>query len=56
MQLSEKPKTIYQYFIAFQESTLHFEKKKKKKRKKKEPYSSSISEVIDSERYAYLTA
>ena len=50
MQLSEKLK-ICSIFIAFLESTLsfsHFEKKKKELR------SLSISEVIDSERRAYL--
>ena len=49
MQLSEKPKIFSRFFIAFLESTLnleHFEKN--------EPHSSSISEVIDSERRAYL--
>ena len=41
------------------ESTLNFEnfeKKKKKKKKKNEPYSLSISEIIDSKRTAYLNA
>ena len=52
MQLSEKLKILCSIFIAFLESTLsfnHFEKKKKK-----ELRSLSISEVIDSERRAYL--
>ena len=52
MYLSEKSKTFSQLLIAFLESTLnfkHFEKKEK-------PHSSSISEVIDSERRAYLNA
>ena len=51
MQLSEELKILCSIFIAFLESTLsfnHFEKKKKKLR------SLSISEVIDSERRAYL--
>ena len=51
MQLSEKLKILCSIFIAFLESTLsfnHFEKKKKELR------SLSISEVIDSERRAYL--
>ena len=50
-----REESFSQNFIAFLESTLnleHFEKKKEKK----EPYSSSISEVIDSERLAYLNA
>ena len=49
MQLSEKPKTFYQFL----ESTLNFEHFEKKKN---EPHSSSISEIIDSERRAYLNA
>ena len=51
MQLSEKLKILCSIFIAFLESTLsfnHFEKIKKELR------SLSISEVIDSERRAYL--
>ena len=51
MQLSEELKILCSIFIAFLESTLsfnHFEKKKKELR------SWSISEVIDSERRAYL--
>ena len=51
MQLSEELKILCSIFIAFLESTLsfnHFEKKKKELR------SLSISEVIDSERRAYL--
>ena len=50
-QLSKKLNTFSQFFIAFLECKLnleHFEKKKN------EPHSSSISEVIDSERRAYL--
>ena len=49
IQLSGKLKSFSHNFIAFLECTLnleHFEKK--------EPHSSSISEVIDSERPAYL--
>ena len=52
LQLSETLKTFSQFFIAFLESTLileHFEKKD-------EPHSSSIYEVTDSERRAYLNA
>ena len=57
MQLSEKPKIFCFIFIAFLESTLSFEHfEKKRKRKKKEPPRFSISEVIDSERRAYLNA
>ena len=51
MQLSEKPKTFSQILIAFLGSTLNF-----KNFEKKEPHSSSISEVIHSERRAYLNA
>ena len=51
VQLSEKLKTFSQFFIAFLESTLNFEHFEKN-----EPHSSSISEVIDSERRAYLNA
>ena len=51
-QLSEKLKIFSQLSIAFLEGTLnleHFEKKN-------EPHGSSISEVTDSERRAYLNA
>ena len=51
-QLSEKPKILSQYFIAFLESTLNFEHLEKKN----EPHGSSISKVIDSERRTYLNA
>ena len=51
MQLSETPKTFCQ-FIAFLEATLNFEHFEKKN----QSHSSSISEVIDSERCAYLNA
>ena len=51
MQLSEKPKTFSQFFIALLESILNFEHFEKNER-----HSSSISEVIDSERRAYLNA
>ena len=54
MQLSEKPKIFCQFFIAFLESTLNFEHFETKK--KNESHNSSISEVIDSERRAYLNA
>ena len=50
MQLSEKPKTFPQIFIAFLESTLNF----KHFEKKYETHGSNISEVIDSERRAHL--
>ena len=57
MQLSKKPNTFCRFFIAFLESTLNFEHfVKKKKKKKNEPRSLSISEVIDSEKRAYLNA
>ena len=54
IKFSQKLKTYCCFFIAFLESTLnfkHFEKNKKKK-----PNRPSISEVIDSERRAYLNA
>ena len=50
MQSSEKPKILCCHFIVFVESTLHFERFKKKNKH----LSLSISEVIDSERHAYL--
>ena len=49
MQLTGKPKTFGQFFIPFVESKLNFEILKKN-----EPHSSSISEVIDPKRCAYL--
>ena len=52
MQLSGKLKTFSGFFIAFLESTLNFEHFEKKN----EPHSSSISEVIDSQRRVYLNA
>ena len=52
MQLSGKLKTFSRFFIAFLESTLNFEHFEKKD----EPHSSSIYEVTDSERRAYLNA
>ena len=54
MQLSEEPKTFYQCFIAFLESTLNFEHFEKK-----EPHSLSISEItdsVDSEERSHLNA
>ena len=51
MQLSEKTKTFSQLFIPFLEFTLNSEHLKKNER-----YSSCISEVIYSERRAYLNA
>ena len=51
MHLSEKPKTFCQFFIAFLKFTLNFEHFEKNK-----PHSSSISEVTDSKRRAYLSA
>ena len=50
-QLSEKSKIFFCIFIAFLESTFNFEHFEKRKRP-----SVSISEVIDSERLAYLNA
>ena len=50
MELSQKLKTFFKSFITFLKFTLnlqHFEKKN-------EPLRSSTSEVIDSERCAYL--
>ena len=52
MQWSIKQKIIWEFFIAFLESTLNFEHFEKKD----EPHSSSIYEVTDSERRAYLNA
>ena len=54
MQLSDKVKTFCQFFIAFLVSALNFEHFEKKK--KNELHGSSISEVIYSERRAYLNA
>ena len=51
MQLFEKPKIFSCIFIAFLESTLNFEHFEKN-----DPPPLSISEVIDSERRAYLHA
>ena len=51
IQLSEKPKTFCQFFIALLESILNFEHFEKNER-----HGSSISGVIDSERRAYLNA
>ena len=50
-QLSEKLKTFSQFFIASLKCTLNLEDFEKN-----EPHSSSISEVIDSERRAYINA
>ena len=52
VQLSEKLKRFYQFFIAFSESALNFEHFEKKN----EPHSSSISEVIDSQRRVHSNA
>ena len=52
MQLSQKPDNCCRIFIAFLESRLnseHFEKKR-------DFHSSTISEVIDSEKRAFLSA
>ena len=51
MQLSEKSKTLCRIFIAFLEFALNF-----KHFQKNEPHSLSISEVIDSEKRAYVNA
>ena len=50
---SEKPKLFYCIFVVFLESTLNFKHFEKKKH---EPPSSSISDVIESERHAYLNS
>ena len=50
-QLSGKLKSFSENFIAFLEYTLNLEYFEKN-----EPHSSSISEIIDSERLAYLNA
>ena len=52
MQLSGKLETFSGLFIAFFESALNFEYFEKKN----EPPSSSIYEVIDSQRRVYLNA
>ena len=52
MQLSEKPKKISLIFIAFLESKINF----KHLEIWNQPHSFDISEVIDSERLAYLNA
>ena len=52
MQLSKKPETFSQFFIVFLQSTLNFEHFEKKN----EPHSSSIFEVINSQRGVYLNA
>ena len=52
MQLSENLKPFSWFFIAFFESALNFEHFEKEN----EPHSSSISEVIDSQRPVYLNA
>ena len=51
----QKTKNFCCFFIALLESKLNFQQFEKKK-KKKELHSSSVSEVIDSERRAYLNA
>ena len=51
-QLSGKLKEFSRFFIAFYESALNFEHYEKKS----QPHSSSISEVIDSQRHVYLNA
>ena len=55
MQISEKVNKFDKIFITFLESTLNLELFKKEN-KKNESHSSSISEVIDSDRRAYLNA
>ena len=52
MQLSEKLKTCPPFFIALFGPTLNFEHFEKKN----EPHSSSISEVINSQRRVYVNA
>ena len=46
----------HKFFAAFLEFTLNFQCSEKKKKKKNEPHRSSIFEVINSERCAYLNA
>ena len=50
IKFSKKTKTFWCSFFAFLESTLNFQRSEKKI----EPHWSSISEVLDSERCAYL--
>ena len=52
MQLSEKLKKYFAFFIVFLQSALNFEHFFLKK----EPHTRSISEVIDSQRRVYLNA
>ena len=52
MQLSQKLETFSRFFIACFESALNLENFEKKN----EPHSSSIFEVIDSQRRVYLNA
>ena len=46
----KNPKTLCQYFIAFPESTLHFQHFEKKL----DPHTISISEIIHSKKHGYL--
>ena len=56
-KLSQKLETFSVIVQKFLESTWNFQcSEKKKKKKKNEPHSSIISQVIDSERCAYLNA
>ena len=52
MKLSEKLATFFRFFIAFFLSHLNFELFEKKN----QPHSSTLSEVIDSQRRVYLDA
>ena len=51
-KLSKKPETFWVILLKFLESTWYFQGPKKEN----EPHRSSISEVIDPERCAYLNA
>ena len=52
MQLSGKLMTFFWFFIAFFESALNFAHLEKKN----QPHSSSISELIDTQRCVYINA
>ena len=54
IQLSKKPETFCGIVVAFLVSTCNFQCSEQKK--KNEPQKSSVSEVIESQRFPYLYA
>ena len=52
MQLSKKLKFFFYFFTAFLKSPLNFEQFEKKD----EPYSLSISKIVDGKKSAYVNA